>query len=79
MDYKKSHRLFHIGKWSMLVLILVSGLLTKSIPLIFIITLVFVIWSIYLGKFCRCPHCGRDLSFREELPDYCPHCGEKLE
>lgn len=79
MDYKKSYRLFRISLWTMLVLMLVVGLLTKSTLLILIILIVWTIWSVYLGKFCRCPHCGKDLSFREELPDYCPHCGEKLE
>ena len=34
-----------------------------------------VIQCIYL----RCPHCGKALLWRGELPDYCSGCGGKIE
>ena len=29
--------------------------------------------------FCRCPHCGRSLSYLRMQPaEFCPYCGERL-
>lgn len=79
MDYKKSHRLYTAGMLSMTVLTVVVCLLTQSSLFIYLYIAAVIIWTIYLSKFCRCPHCGGAFDFRGKLPDYCPHCGEKLE
>jgi len=38
--------------------------------------LVFVLGSVQLSIYCRCPHCGASWHIRGYFPHNCPNCGK---
>lgn len=85
---RKRHKLFYIGFFVPIGVVLMLSLLVKSIPLpidadvfgVICIT-AFVVWCLWIivGIFLtRCPHCGGFLNRVPHHVKHCPHCATIL-
>ena len=44
-----------------------------------IVTALWLIIALWLGRYMRCPNCGRGQGRAAWWAEFCPHCGEPLE
>jgi len=83
VNYRKSYKLFRIGLWVGLPLMVASvifeGLLPVAVTLLVSGICILLAATIQAGVFCRCPHCKNQIDFRRGIPNYCPHCGKVID
>lgn len=46
------------------------------VALLVLSVLVFILGSVQMSIYCRCPHCGASLHVRGYFPHNCPKCGK---
>ena len=84
-DWRQSRRLWVSSLLVFLALFVLGWGFENSHPAVFQVLTglgfaVLVAGAVQNLLFCRCPHCGRSLSYLRMLQpaEFCPYCGERL-
>ena len=49
-------------------------------PVFYAVGLLVFAVSLFIGfKGMKCPHCGKPINTRWEIPNYCPGCGKEIQ
>ena len=61
-------------------LLLIIAYIEALPPVFYAVGLLVFALSLFIGfKGMRCPHCGKPINTRWEIPSYCPGCGKKIQ
>lgn len=88
MDYRTAYKVGMRIAWSGLVPVIIGAVMAMLrlgsggvyLALFGAGIALAILGDSILRRWCRCPQCGRRLSFRGwGTPDYCPRCGGRLD